>query len=70
MSVSPLVAYPTDVLKTRPISSPLKRQASAGLSSNGTPRAARQTGPAADAPATLDLAEQMNEQEKKKYIKG
>jgi cyclin-dependent kinase 7 len=71
MAVSPLVALPTDVLQhSAPVSSPLKRPASAVPSSNGTPRPARHASHSVQVPANLDLAEQMNEQEKKKYVKG
>ncbi len=72
MAVSPLVAPPADALHpSRPGTSPFKRQASGALSSNGTPRPPPRT---ADyevrVPTTLDLAEQMNEEEKRKYVKG
>ena len=68
MAVSPLVALPTDALQ---------RQASAVPSSNGTPGLARpsgqgsiQGGPSQAALMSLDLVEQMNEEEKRKYVKG
>ena len=71
MSASPLVLRPSDVR------SPLKSLSSAQASASGTPRpAATSTStPAAVAdtfslPPTLDLAEQMNEEEKRKYVKG
>ncbi|KAL2025053.1 hypothetical protein VTK56DRAFT_55 [Thermocarpiscus australiensis] len=75
MAVSPLVAPPTDALQSsHATSSPLKRQVSAVPSSNGTPRlapAAAQDGQAQGAVAmTLDPIEQMNEDEKRKYVKG
>ncbi|KAH8879626.1 Pkinase-domain-containing protein [Thozetella sp. PMI_491] len=71
MAVSPLVAHPTDALRlSRPGTSPLKRQASAVPSSNGTPRPQRTTDHEVRLPTTLDLAEQMNEEEKRKYVKG
>ncbi len=68
MAVSPLVAQPTDVLQAP---SPLKRQASAVPSSNGTPHLARPPGhDIQQGLMTLDLVEQMNEDEKRKYVKG
>ncbi|KXJ93148.1 kinase-like domain-containing protein [Microdochium bolleyi] len=82
MAVSPVVAYPSDALQPQPtqhatgISSPLKLVSSAQASSNGTPLpSAAQQGPAPTsapslAAATLDLAEQLNEEEKRKYFKG
>lgn len=82
MAVSPLVAPPTDALHaTRTTSSPFKRQPSAVPSSNGTPglfpnsnndRAGRAPGAGTGTPAglTLDPIEQLNEDEKRKYIKG
>lgn len=72
MAVSPLVAYPADASKAESrssASSPLKRQISANPSSDGTPRplvAAQPTRPH----ATMDLAEQMNDEEKRKWVKG
>jgi hypothetical protein len=68
---------PTDALQNaRAISSPLKygasAQASAQASSNGTPLAS-QIVPNATAAAqstALDIAEQLNEDEKRKYVKG
>jgi cyclin-dependent kinase 7 len=64
---------PADALhNARAVSSPLKNAASAQASSNGTPLAG-QVVPNATAAAqstTLDLAEQLNEDEKRKYIKG
>ncbi|KAI0012856.1 Pkinase-domain-containing protein [Xylariaceae sp. FL0662B] len=73
MAVSPLVAHPTDALQNpRSVSSPLKNANSAQASSNGTPSAAQAaTQPAATNQSTyLDLAEQLNEEEKRKYVKG
>ena len=72
MAVSPLVAFPTDaLLPSRPGTSPLKRQPSAVPSSNGTPRPQRTTEHhEVRLPTTLDLSEQMNEEEKRKYVKG
>ncbi|KAK3944160.1 kinase-like domain-containing protein [Diplogelasinospora grovesii] len=79
MAVSPLV-YPTESLQStsRPVSSPLKRGTSAVPSSNGngTPHLHRPGGGPgghqheSQLPLTLDLVEQMNEEEKKKYVKG
>lgn len=76
MAVSPLVMHPTDALQNantaRAVSSPLKNPNSAQASSNGTPQAA--TSVVANATVTtqapLDLAEQLNEDEKRKYVKG
>ena len=71
MSASPLVQRPIDALHVaRPATSPLKRQASAVPSSNGTPRHIRTAGHEPHLPTTLDMAEQINEEEKKKYVKG
>ncbi|KAJ1329393.1 cyclin-dependent kinase 7 [Microdochium nivale] len=82
MAVSPVISYPSDALQPQPtrhatgISSPLKLVSSAQPSSNGTPvpSAARQPPASTSAPAlpaaTLDLAEQLNEEEKRKYFKG
>ncbi|KAH9910012.1 protein kinase-like domain-containing protein [Xylariomycetidae sp. FL2044] len=74
MAVSPLVMHPTDALQNpRSVSSPLKNAASASAqaSSNGTPIPAQVAPNAATAvSASLDLAEQMNEEEKRKYVKG
>ncbi|KAI0598066.1 kinase-like domain-containing protein [Biscogniauxia sp. FL1348] len=74
MAVSPLVIHPTDALQhPKSLSSPLKTAAtSAQTSSNGTPLAS-QVAPnpaAAVQSASLDLAEQLNEEEKRKYVKG
>ncbi|KAI0977359.1 kinase-like domain-containing protein [Xylaria arbuscula] len=73
MAVSPLVLHPTSALQnSRALSSPLKIAASAQTSSNGTPLATQVVPNAAAAAqsTTLDLAEQLNEDEKRKYIKG
>ncbi|KAI1486219.1 kinase-like domain-containing protein [Biscogniauxia mediterranea] len=74
MVVSPLPMHPTDALQhAKSLSSPLKTAAtSAQTSSNGTPLAS-QVAPntaAAVQSASLDLAEQLNEEEKRKYVKG
>lgn len=66
MANSPLVARPTDALqpsKSLPTSS-------GGTPSGGLPRSARGQRIAAEARPTMDLMEQMNEDEKNKYIKG
>ncbi|KAK4127563.1 Pkinase-domain-containing protein [Parathielavia appendiculata] len=75
MAVSPLVAPTSDAFKpSRPISSPFKRQTSAVPSSNGngTPRypPAARSAPGDGAAMTLDPIEQLNEDEKRKYVKG
>ncbi|EAQ85959.1 hypothetical protein CHGG_07212 [Chaetomium globosum CBS 148.51] len=85
MAVSPLVAPTSDALQTaRATSSPFKRQPSAVPSTvpssnggNGTPRLIHnlnRPAPPADgstpAMITLDPIEQLNEDEKRKYIKG
>ncbi|KAI1758895.1 kinase-like domain-containing protein [Hypoxylon sp. FL1150] len=74
MAVSPLVMHPSDALQNpRSASSPLKNAGSAQASSNGTPLAqpvAPNASAAAAMPASLDLAEQLNEDEKRKYVKG
>ncbi|KAK4164909.1 kinase-like domain-containing protein [Cladorrhinum sp. PSN259] len=77
MAVSPLVAPPTDPLR-HSTASPLKRFPSAvPSSSNGTPMLFGGGRPSHDAATststssmTLDPVEQMNETEKRKYIKG
>ncbi|KAK8067191.1 CMGC/CDK/CDK7 protein kinase [Apiospora hydei] len=70
MAVSPLVdGLPNPA--ARAVSSPLKNAASAQASSNGTPvPAVAPNATAAVQSAALDLSEQMNEDEKRKYIKG
>ncbi|KAI1754390.1 Pkinase-domain-containing protein [Xylaria castorea] len=73
MAVSPLIVHPTSALQgARAVSSPLKNAASAQTSSNGTPLAVQVVPNAAAAvqSTSLDLAEQLNEDEKRKYIKG
>ncbi|KAI1138984.1 serine/threonine-protein kinase [Hypoxylon sp. FL0543] len=73
MAVSPVVVHPTDALQNpRSVSSPLKNATSAQASSNGTPVAAPvAANPSATLLSTsLDLAEQLNEEEKRKYVKG
>lgn len=69
MSLSPVVTL-QQPQTVRSVSSPLKTLASGQTSSNGTPGPAAQPAPKAVAPATLDVAEQMNEEEKRKYVKG
>lgn len=69
MALSPLIVMSTDPSRT---ASPLKRQTSTvPSSSNGTPAftAARATIPNGQ-PLSLDPIEQMNEDEKRKYVKG
>ncbi|SPQ21140.1 b96d6744-3349-426a-a6a0-e72b53661a78 [Thermothielavioides terrestris] len=84
MASSPLVAPASDVLQlSRPAGSPLKRQASASASAvpssssgRGTPGllSARAAAVAPSEPQslsmTLDPIEQLNEDEKRKYVKG
>jgi cyclin-dependent kinase 7 len=75
MAVSPVVAHPTDAIQhpnPRAVSSPLKNASSAQASSNGTPQAPNvaPNATAAVHSAALDLSEQMNEDEKRKYAKG
>lgn len=79
MAVSPVVthtveaALPQSQTLQRAISSPLKNVVvpSQTSSSNGTPKPPVTSVPApATMPATLDLAEQMNDEEKRKYVKG
>ncbi len=74
MAVSPLILPPTSALQNgRTVSSPLKNAASAQTSSNGTPQATQVVPDAAAGAAqsaSLDLAEQLNEDEKRKYVKG
>ncbi|KAM7218947.1 Protein kinase-like domain containing protein [Rhypophila decipiens] len=67
MGASPLVAYPTDALRQH---DPFKRQPlSTNTSANGTPLLPG-PGRAQQAPKSLDNLEQMNEDEKRKYVKG
>jgi cyclin-dependent kinase 7 len=77
MAVSPMVLQPSDVLQTanaataRPATSPLKNVNSAVASSTGTPAATVTPNVnIAVQSASLDLAEQLNEEEKRKYVKG
>jgi cyclin-dependent kinase 7 len=77
MTLSPVVTHTAETVQqnqllTRAISSPFKNVASGHTSSsNGTPRPpAPTTYTAAQLPATLDLAEQMNDEEKRKWVKG
>ncbi|RYP52841.1 hypothetical protein DL768_002090 [Monosporascus sp. mg162] len=75
MAVSPLVMHPTDALQnpsTRAVSSPLKNASSAQASSNSTPlpNPVAPNAAAAIQSGSLDLAEQLNEEEKRKYVKG
>ncbi|KAK9769230.1 putative [RNA-polymerase]-subunit kinase [Seiridium cardinale] len=74
MAVSPMVLHPAGALQNtnaRSASSPLKNANSTAASSNGTPAAT--VAPNANVAvqsASLDLAEQLNEEEKRKYVKG
>ncbi|KAK3326316.1 kinase-like domain-containing protein [Apodospora peruviana] len=84
MGASPLVAYPNDVLQQQQHQhhripsqqSPFRRQPSVNPPSNGTPllpgagAGGRSSAPHPQPPATLDNLEQMNEDEKRKYVKG
>lgn len=75
MAVSPMVLHPTDALQNpaviRAASSPLKNVNSTAASSTGTPAATVTPNAAAAVQSTsLDLAEQLNEDEKRKYVKG
>lgn len=72
MAVSPVVTYTAETVRqhSRPVSSPLKIIASGQTSSDGTPRPALPPTSAATLPVTMDLAEQMNEEEKRQYVKG
>ncbi|KAF3348271.1 hypothetical protein VD0002_g797 [Verticillium dahliae] len=78
MSASPLVLRPTEPPKTTSaVSSPRKNASSNQASASATPQptGSDDNKPAKPAkpislPPTLDLAEQMNEEEKRKYIKG
>lgn len=70
MALSPVVTH-TAESNSQPTRSPLKNLASGPASSNGTPRPTPSAGaPPPQVPATLDVAEQMNEDEKKKWAKG
>ncbi|KAI8285442.1 Serine/threonine-protein kinase KIN28 [Colletotrichum sp. SAR11_57] len=71
MSASPLVVRATDALKPAgSIGSPFKNVSSNQASANGTPQPPKDKNAPASLPPTLDLAEQMNEEEKRKYVKG
>lgn len=79
MAASPLVLPPANPLQPslKTLASPLRRQSSAVPSSaNGTPRSSRPAGHPAQPPQqpaqppTMDLAEQMNMEERRKYVKG
>jgi cyclin-dependent kinase 7 len=73
MAVSPVVVVTAAAgtqEQPRSVSSPLKAFASGPTSSNGTPRPAPTPAGGASLPPTLDLAELMNEEEKRKYAKG
>ncbi|KAI1106140.1 serine/threonine-protein kinase [Jackrogersella minutella] len=68
MAVSPLVS---GLQNPRSVSSPLKNATSAQTSSNGTPVPTVPPNPtAAILEPSLDVAEQLNEDEKRKYVKG
>lgn len=72
MAVSPVVVVTANAGAqdhARSVSSPLKNTAPGQTSSSGTPRPAP-TPAAASAPPSLDFAELMNEEEKRKYAKG
>ncbi|KAJ3520220.1 hypothetical protein NM208_g13805 [Fusarium decemcellulare] len=73
MAVSPVVTHTIEATQSLPraISSPLKNVTSQTSSSNGTPKPPVTSAPAPTSiPTTLDLAEQMNDEEKRKYVKG
>ncbi|KAF5025435.1 hypothetical protein F66182_2495, partial [Fusarium sp. NRRL 66182] len=75
MALSPVVTHTVEAAQPqnlgRAISSPLKNVTSQTSSSNGTPKPPLTSAPApASNPTTLDLAEQMNDEEKRKYVKG
>ncbi|KAF4978748.1 hypothetical protein FDECE_18167, partial [Fusarium decemcellulare] len=73
MAVSPVVTHTIEATQSLPraISSPLKNVTSQTSSSNGTPKPPVTSVPAPTSiPTTLDLAEQMNDEEKRKYVKG
>lgn len=78
MAVSPLVMHPQDALQnqpnsgTRAVSSPLKNVSSTQGSASGTPQPNLVVPNAAAAvqSTSLDLAEQRNEDERRKYVKG
>ncbi|KAF7555519.1 hypothetical protein G7046_g6537 [Stylonectria norvegica] len=74
MAVSPVVTHTASTTQQLPraVSSPLKTAPSGSASSNGTPLlgAGATSAPSAMLPTTLDVAEQMNLEEKRKYVKG
>lgn len=78
MALSPVVTHTVESVQqtqqlARAISSPLKNFTSGHTSSsNGTPKplAAPLVPAPTTIPVTLDLAEQMNDEEKRKYVKG
>ncbi|CVK89793.1 probable cyclin-dependent ser/thr protein kinase KIN28 [Fusarium fujikuroi] len=75
MALSPVVTHTVEATQPqsfgRAISSPLKNVTSQTSSSNGTPMPPVTSAPAPTSiPTTLDLAEQMNDEEKRKYVKG
>lgn len=53
----------------RTVASPAKNIGSGTTSSSGTPKPTTTSVPSL-APQTLDLAEQLNDEEKRKYVKG
>ena len=69
MAVSPVATVTQEQMRT--LASPLKNLASGPNSSNGTPKPAV-VAPTSGVtlPPTMDLSEQMNEDEKRKYAKG
>lgn len=67
MAASPLVVPPSNPLK--PVPSPLRKPASTVPSTNGTPQHSRPAAQDAQ-PPMMDLAEQMNLEERRKYVKG
>lgn len=80
MALSPVVTHVTESTQKESLRSPLRNPVSSKTSSENTPRPASQAVAAGAgvapppasvmAPPQLDLAEQMNEEEKRKYIKG
>jgi cyclin-dependent kinase 7 len=69
MALSPVVTHVAESAQSQHLNSPLKNPVvSSKTSSNSTPRPASNN--AISTAPTLDLAEQMNEEEKRKYIKG
>jgi cyclin-dependent kinase 7 len=75
MALSPVVTHTVEGGQPqslgRAISSPLKNVTSQTSSSNGTPMPPVTSAPVQTSiPTTLDLAEQMNDEEKRKYVKG